>query len=30
MYLGIQGPNELYERGDLFIAIDTDNATDPR
>lgn len=27
MYIGVQGPNELYERGDLFIAIDTDNAT---
>ncbi len=26
-YIGIQGPNELYERGDMFIAIDTDNAT---
>ncbi len=26
VYLGVQGPNELYERGDLFIAIDTDDA----
>jgi len=26
-YLGVQGPNELWERGDLFIAIDTDNMT---
>jgi hypothetical protein len=26
-YLGVEGPNELWERGDLFIAIDTDNAT---
>lgn len=29
MCLGVQGPNELYERGDLFIAIDTDNLTGP-
>ncbi|NNF06838.1 MAG: hypothetical protein HKN21_08755 [Candidatus Eisenbacteria bacterium] len=27
MYIGIEGPNELWVRGDLFIAIDTDNAT---
>ncbi|MBU0742429.1 hypothetical protein KKG45_08560 [bacterium] len=26
-YVGVQGPNELWERGDLFVAIDTDNAT---
>jgi hypothetical protein len=26
VYLGVQGPNETYERGDLFIAIDTDDA----
>ena len=26
-YLGVEGPNELWERGDLFVAIDTDNAT---
>ncbi|MBC8424291.1 hypothetical protein H8E07_09230 [bacterium] len=26
-FVGVQGPNELWERGDLFVAIDTDNAT---
>jgi len=27
VYVGVQGPNELWERGDLFVAIDTDNVT---
>jgi len=26
-YVGVQGPNELWEQGDLFVGIDTDNAT---
>ena len=26
-FVGVQGPNELWERGDLFVAIDTDNVT---
>ncbi|MCK4408700.1 MAG: hypothetical protein KAW67_01355 [Candidatus Eisenbacteria sp.] len=28
-FVGVQGPNELWENGDLFIAIDTDNLTGP-
>jgi hypothetical protein len=26
-HVGVQGPAELWERGDLFVATDTDNAT---